>query len=36
MSMDFDANNSSIDVIRERVLGETYFGSIYSGVNSKW
>ena len=34
MSMDFGANNMSIEVIKEEAFG-TYFRSIYSGVNDK-
>ena len=34
--MDFGANKTSIEVIRERAFGGTYFRDIYSDVNGKW
>ena len=34
--MDFGANKTSVDIIRERAFGGTYFRDIYSGVNGKW
>ena len=36
MNMDFGANKTSVEVIKERVFGGTYFRDIYSGVNGKW
>ena len=36
MNMDFDANKTPVEVIKEGAFGETYFRDIYSGVNSKW
>ena len=35
MNMDFSANKTPVEVIKERPLGGTYFRDIYSGVNSK-
>ena len=34
--MDFGANKTPIEVIREGAFGGTYFRDIYSGVNAKW
>ena len=34
--MDFNPNETPIEVIREGVFGSTYFRDIYSGVNGKW
>ena len=34
--MDFGANKTPIDIIREGAFGGTYFRDIYSGVNGKW
>ena len=34
--MDFGANKTPVEVIREGVFGETYFRDIYSGINGKW
>ena len=34
--MDFAANKTPIEVIREGTFGGTYFRDIYSGVNKKW
>ena len=36
MNMDFDANKTFIEIIKEGAFEETYFRDIYSGVNSKW
>ena len=36
MNMDFGANKTPIEVIKEGVFGGTYFRDIYSGVNRKW
>ena len=34
--MDFRANKTPIEVIKEGAFGGTYFRDIYSGVNEKW
>ena len=34
--MDFSANKTPIEVIKEGAFGETNFRDIYSGVNWKW
>ena len=34
--MDFGANKTPIEVIREGAFGGTYFRDIYSGINGKW
>ena len=34
--MDFGANKTPIEVIKEGEFGEAYFRDIYSGVNKKW
>ena len=34
--MDFGANNTTIEVIKEGAFGVTYFRDIYSRVNGKW
>ena len=34
--MDFGANKTSVEVIKEGTFGGTYFRDIYSGVNDKW
>ena len=34
--MDFGANKTLVEIIREGALGGTYFGDIYSSVNGKW
>ena len=34
--MDFGANKTSIEVIREGAFKGTYFRDIYSGINEKW
>ena len=34
--MEFGANKTPIEVIREGVFGGTYFRDIYSGINGKW
>ena len=36
MNMDFGANKTPVEVIKEGVLGGTYSRDIYSGLNSKW
>ena len=35
-NMDFCANKTLVEVIKESGFGGTYFRDIYSGVNSKW
>ena len=34
--MDFGANKTPVEIIKEGAFGETYFRDIYSGVNGKW
>ena len=34
--MDFGANKTPVEVIREGAFGGTYFRNIYSNVNDKW
>ena len=34
--MDFGANKTTAEVIKEGAFGGTYFRDIYSGVNDKW
>ena len=34
--MDFGANKTPIEVIREGAFKGTYFRDIYSGINEKW
>ena len=34
--MDFDANKTSVKVIKESAFGGTYLVDIYSGINGKW
>ena len=34
--MDFGANKTLVEIIREGALVGTYFGDIYSSVNGKW
>ena len=34
--MDFGANKTSIEVIKEETFGGTYFWNIYSNVNGNW
>ena len=36
MNMDFGANKTPVEVIKEGGFGRTYFRGIYSGVNNKW
>ena len=36
MNRNFGADKTPIEVIKDGTLGRTYFGDIYSGVNSKW
>ena len=34
--IDFGANETPIEVVKEGEFGETYFRDIYFGVNGKW
>ena len=34
--MDFGANKTPVEIIKEDTFGGTYFRDIYSGVNGKW
>ena len=34
--MDFGANETPVEVIKEGAFGSTYFRNIYSNVNGKW
>ena len=34
--MDFGANRTPVEVIKEEAFGGTYFRYIYSGVNGRW
>ena len=34
--MDFGANKTPVEVIREGAFGGTYFRDIYAGVTGKW
>ena len=34
--MNFGANKTPVEVIKENAFGRTYFKDIYSGVNGKW
>ena len=34
--MDFGANKTPVEVIKEGAFRRTYFGDIYSSVNEKW
>ena len=36
MNMDFGANKTPVELIKEGAFGGTYFRDIYSGVNVKW
>ena len=36
LQMDFRANKTPIEVIKEGAFGGTYFRDIYSGINEKW
>ena len=36
LQMDFRANKTPIEVIKESAFGGTYFRDIYSGINEKW
>ena len=34
--MDFGANKTLVEIIKEGAFGGTYFRDIYYGVNDKW
>ena len=34
--IDFDANKTPVEIIKEGAFGGTYFRDVYSGVNGKW
>ena len=34
--MDFGANKTPVEKIKEGAFGETYFRDIHSGINDKW
>ena len=34
--MDFGANKTPVEVIKEVAFGGTYYRDIYSGVHGKW
>ena len=34
--MDFGANKTPVEIIREGAFGGTYFRDIYYGINGKW
>ena len=34
--MDFGANKTPVELIKEGAFGDTYFKDIYSSVNKKW
>ena len=36
MNMDFSADKTPVEVIKEGAFGGTYFRDIYSGVNGTW
>ena len=36
MNMDFGANKTPVEVIKESAFGGIYLVDIYSGVNDKW
>ena len=36
MNMDFGANKTPVEVIKEGAFGGTYLVDIYSGINGKW
>ena len=36
MNMDFGANKTPVEVIKEGALGGTYFRDIYSGIYGEW
>ena len=34
--MDFGANKTPVEIIKQGAFGRTYFRDIYSSVNNKW
>ena len=34
--MDFGANKTPVETIKEKTFGGTYFRDIYFGINGKW
>ena len=34
--MDFDANKTPVEIIKEGAFGGSYFRDIYSGIHGKW
>ena len=34
--MDFYRNKTPLEILKEGLFGETYFGNIYSDVTNKW
>ena len=36
MNMDFGANKTPVEEIKENAFGGTYLVDIYSGINGKW
>ena len=36
MNMDFGAYETPVEGIKKGAFGGTYFGDIYSGIDSKW
>ena len=34
--MDFCANKTSVEIIKDGAFGGTHFRDIYSGINGKW
>ena len=36
LSVDFGANKTPFQVIKEGTFGRKYFRDIYSGINGKW
>ena len=35
MNMDFGANKTPVEIIKEESFGRTYFRDFYSGINNK-
>ena len=36
INVDFDANKTSVEIIKEGAFAGTYLRDIYSGINDKW
>ena len=36
MNMDFGANKTPVEIIKEGAFGGAYFTKIYFGINGKW